>query len=152
LFRKTLLLALPVLVIAATALAVFVLERQRTPDWQMALDEYLASTGAVWQDARIGANVVAQMSWNFGEDNGNPQMSGNWPWGIATLPYPPNALRCMLITNGEGEQLLFVAQHTDKLWRIGWIVHVGPTVPLTVAERGALAEVGCNIAAELLQT
>ncbi len=160
--RKSLLIVLPVVVMVMTAFAVYWLARLRTPDWQGALDIYLAeageaSAGTVQRPVVIG-KVAATKPWLFHNGMGRAQMTGEWPWDAVQLPYPPDAVRCVLVAGpstaagstedaGSRGQLLFVAHHIDKLWRTGWVVHEG--LPGTNDTRAVLAEIGCELDALL---
>jgi hypothetical protein len=158
--RKSLLLALPLFVLLGTVAAVFTLEHQRTPDWQVVLEGYLHDERAERADFIVRKSVAARQPWNFDAAMGRAQMAaGAWPWGIERLPYPLDALHCVLIartsaangtsTGSAGEQILYVAHHSDKLWRVGWLVHEGPTVPLDAKEVNHLAAVDCDFGQQL---
>ena len=154
--RKMLILGLPVLLFLSSAVTVIALERQRTPDWQQALDRYLDQTQMVNVQVEILGIERASLPWNFSVQMGTPVVAASdWTWQIDRLPYPPDSLRCVLIdrrpTNAEGRigiepkrQLLYLAHHTDAVWRVGWIVHEGPSTLLAPGVVEDLAEVGCR--------
>lgn len=150
--KKIIALTSPVLVLVAVFIAVAALETERVSDWERALSNYLTqsrSSGFV----KLRATTPANKPWNFTETMGTP-VHGGWPWGIEELPYPPTAVQCVLVerihrldanTTTQTQQLIFVARHSDKLWRIGWLVHKGPTAPFSPQTAELLAAIDCEL-------
>lgn len=161
--RKILLIGLPLLVALGTATTVMFYDGQRTPGWQQTLEQYLAQSGASSVNAaddQIIASDAAQVPWNFDAEMGHAVVDAQaWQWSIEQLPYPPDALFCVLVddstptstssvtqpTNPPTQRLVYVAHHTDKLWRVGWVVHEGGRAPFAVADTDALGAVGCDL-------
>ena len=100
--RKILLLGLPLLVALATATTVMLYERQRTPNWQQTLEQYFANQLAPAASDTVIASVEAQLPWAFAAEMGRAVVdAGAWPWGIEQLPYPPDALYCVLMDDSS---------------------------------------------------
>ena len=156
--RKALLFGMPLLVALGTLATVMFYERQRTPDWQQTLAAYL-HLSQMADDVEVLASVKARTPWDFNAEMGRA-VSGElaWPWGIAQLPYPPDALYCVLVGKPESAvtqeaaqpggkftlRLLYVAHHSDKMWRVGWLVHEGGRAPWAATDEDVLASVGCE--------
>ncbi len=106
-------------------------------------------------DVQVQRTVNARQPWNFDERMGRAWLRpGEWPWQIDRLPFPPNALYCVLIERTPSasaksslkaaRQLLYVAHHSDQLWRLGWVVHEGQQAPFGAADFKRLVELGCD--------
>lgn len=177
--RKILTLALPLLILLGTVTTVVALEQQRTPEWQRALNGYLdqsrlddfhsddsrsGDSSAVKHSnvlaARVRRVARARLPWNFRAEMGRPVRSTQqWPWAVNQLPYPPDALYCVLVQETVSKfapatatpqmattrRVIYVAHHSDKLWRVGWMVHEGPIQPFSPALASHLASVGCDL-------
>ncbi|MEM7346631.1 MAG: hypothetical protein AAF485_20500 [Chloroflexota bacterium] len=89
--------------------------------------------------------MEASQPWNYLNTMGKPVPRG-WVWGIETVPFPPTAMQCVLLAEGEiNQQVIYVGYHTDNLWRVGWLVHEGPTSPFQPEHIVNLTEIGCDL-------
>ncbi len=152
--KRIITLAFPFLVVVSVVMTVAALEARRTPDWQTALSDYTAGNRLPGEAIRVLAVVEARKPWNFEATMGKAVRS-DWTWQIQQLPFPPTALRCALLERerisaagvpGERKrQVVFVAYHTDTLWRSGWLVHEGPREPFTPELLADLDTIGCDL-------
>jgi hypothetical protein len=145
-----------VFLVTVTTVAAF--ERQRIPDWQQALNLYLEQTRLSALKLGVQEPLKSTLPWNFRAEMGNPNLElRKWPWDFGRLPYPPDRLYCVIVgptpsaakqADKQGvqppRQLLYIAHHTDAMWRVGWVVHQGPTLPFDAAASSDLAAIGCN--------
>lgn len=147
-----LLVPFTVLALIITGLAWF--ERRRTPDWRQELDQYLQSAGD-GMAMKISAVTPASQPWSFNTDSATP-VRNDWTWSIDRLPYPPQRLHCVLLKLEKEElnsrrplttQLVFIAYHSDALWRAGWLVHESAVSFGTPAAESLLERVGCDFQA-----
>lgn len=140
--KKIIALAIPLLVLVGTAVLFITLESRRMPDWELELNEYLARPDAF----AVQQVVLARHPENFKPDMGAP-VQGDWPWGIEVLPYPPQALRCVLLAQPDAakQQTVYVGYYSDALWRSGWLVHEGPEAPFSPTLDGHLTAIGCDL-------
>jgi hypothetical protein len=153
--RKIVLLSLPLFIVMGTVTTVIALERQRTAEWARTLEQYFAQTHTAAIDVEVQVTVSALQPWNFREGMGSAFLDTNdWRWHIEQLPFPPDSLYCVLVKRiptatanpiiEPARQLLYVAHHSDHLWRVGWIVHEGPTEPFTMEVANDIAALGCD--------
>jgi hypothetical protein len=154
--RKIILISLPLFVLLVMLTAVVAFEEKRTPDWQQVLKRYIEETRPIAVEVSILESVQASRPWNFDESMGVAYRQPNsWPWDIDRLPFPADALYCVLMQREPLEaayqevksnhQIYYVAHHADALWRVGWVVHEGPMQPFAAAVRDDLAEIGCDL-------
>jgi hypothetical protein len=129
-------------VLAILAVVFALLEATRTPDWEIALRDYLARDAAREIVCRV---APASRPWHFTPQMGRAVIQ-DWTWEGIALPYPPERAICVLATGGGRARLLFVCYHSDNLWRSGWVVHKGPESPFTPADREILRQIGCDLA------
>jgi hypothetical protein len=144
-------LAAPFLVLVSVMVTFAWFETRKTPDWELALNEYVAWSRLSHETIKIQAVAKAGQPWNFRATMGRP-VQNDWPWGIARLPYPPTAVQCVLLereaVNAAGEpvqQVVYVGYHTDTLWRAGWLVQEGPQSPFTLELVNTLTTIGCDL-------
>lgn len=147
---KPLYFLLPFLILLGTATTVAALETQRTPDWQTALNRYLAENAA--QPAQVQTVAHADLPGQFTLELGSP-VSDEWQWSIERLPFPPQELYCVLLQTpaapgaaGESQaQVVYVGYLSDALYRTGWMVYAGPHHPFPAQLPLQLAAVGCDL-------
>jgi hypothetical protein len=143
-------------VLFGTMATFVVLESQRRPDWQIALDQYLAHSSVIAKHFTIQKVARAERPDQFRAEMGVPvRDNDDWPWDVDSLPYPPDDLYCVLIESygrspavvpGNGQrQVVFVGHHSDTLWRVGWLVHAGPVAPFPPTASLDLKTVGCDL-------
>jgi len=152
--KKIIALAVPLLVLVGVVMILATLERRRTPDWQTTLNDYISQSALDGESVRVQAVVEASKPWNFTASMGKAVRS-SWTWQIAQLPFPPKKLQCVLVERerspaaGASEeaqrQVLYVAYHSDGLWRMGWLVHEGPQEPFTAQLVTDLDAIGCDL-------
>ncbi|MFW5940886.1 MAG: hypothetical protein ACOC9C_01025 [Chloroflexota bacterium] len=156
--RKRLeLLLVPVTVLALIITGFAWFERRRTPDWRQELDQYLQSAGN-GMAMKISAVTPAWRPWSFNGDLGTP-VRDDWTWSIERLPYPPQSVYCVLLEPRKEErnnrhhltaQLVFMAYHSDALWRAGWLVYESAAPYGTPAAENLLERVDCDFQAASL--
>lgn len=152
--KRLIALAVPFLVLVSVLVTLAWFEARRAPDWEIVLNDYLAPRGLASETVKIQAVVEAGRPWNFTAAMGQP-VGNDWPWDIDRLPFPPTAMRCVLLQKGsssaltdEGEperQVIYVGYHDDTLWRAGWLVHEGPQAPFTPELFADLDTIGCDL-------
>ena len=152
--KKILALGIPVLVLLGVVIALAKLEGRRTPDWETALGDYVSRSAQRGESIEIQKVVEASRPWRFAPEMGRAGRS-NWTWQVVQLPFPPKALRCVVVRRkgtsvlGVPEepirQVIYVAYHTDELWRAGWLVHEGPQEPFTGELLADLEAIGCDL-------
>ena len=147
--RTLLLLAIPLGVLLGTIAGVIALEQGQPPGWERALQLYLDTAAPVQGRAQVMAAEQARQPWEFRPELGSPVHQDEvWTWQIDQLPYPPDDLYCVLLGYPAGaatsRQVVYVAHHTDNLWRVGWLVHLGPVTPFPATLAADLAQVGCS--------
>ena len=156
--KKIIALTIPFLVLFSVLVVATQSEARRVPGWKTELSDYIVRRRLPHETFKIGHVVEATQPWNFNAGMGKPASRG-WPWRIDTLPFPPTELRCALVEkirrpalDGEEaptQQVIYVGYHTDTLWRVGWLVHEGPTSPFTAAHLVDLDTIGCNLDLEM---
>jgi len=150
-------LVVPVVVLILAMAAVAVAEARRGPDWQLELEEYIAQSTLPSEVVTIQSVVGASEPQNFSAEMGRA-VRDDWRWGSVAPSFPPKAVRCVLLersrrstVGGEEEaihQVVFVAYHTDALYRVGWLAYAGPEAPLTQELAAHLATIGCDLGLE----
>jgi hypothetical protein len=146
--RKVGLLAIPLLVLMATAIVVLSFESKRPAEWRVELNDYIRYDQSRFPGGtRVQATTAAKQPWNF-----DPEMSnfvfGNsvfrtdnsydgTPGGYIDLPFPPEQVWCVLLVRNDSfsqvskNQIIFVAHHNDNVWWQDWVVHQGTAAPQT---------------------
>jgi hypothetical protein len=124
------------------------------PDWETALNRYLASVRLPDETIGVEAVVEASKPQNFTANMGKAAPV-DWTWQIEEVPFPPTALRCVLLervpSSAPGvagkpkRQVVFVGYHNDMLWRAGWLVHEGPQEPFGPELVADLDSIGCHL-------
>jgi hypothetical protein len=152
--KKILALGIPVLVLLGVVIALAKLEGRRRPDWETTLGDYISRSAQRGEVIEVHKVVDASRPWHFAPEMGRAVRS-NWTWQIVQLPFPPKALRCVLVerkrTSALGvpeapkRQVIYVAYHTDELWRAGWLVHEGPQEPFAAELVADLQAIGCDL-------
>jgi hypothetical protein len=154
--RKIIVLGVPLLLIFGMMTTMVVFEGRRTPPWQRSLNQYFTHTDTSSFDLQVYESAKARQPWNFEEDMATPFFNGiDWPWQQERLPFPPDILYCTLIdripttsataTIEAERQLVYVAHHSDALWRVGWMVHEGPVIRSDVNVPQDFTIVGCDL-------
>jgi len=147
--RVYLLATITIALLIPTGLVVAV-EAQRTPDWLYALHTQTPYAVPQAVRARQPGEFTMQMDYPaVGPGRFQYMVTdayGEQHIGILALPYPPRAVRCVLVTYKGGVKALFVNFYSDTLWNQGWVVHEGPDAPFDAAFRDDLARLGCDLA------
>jgi tetratricopeptide (TPR) repeat protein len=153
-WKKVVALVIPIVVLIVAIVVVAVLEVQRGPDWQLELDEYISQSALPSETVTVQSVVEASKPWNFSEEMGTAARD-DWKWGSVAPLFPPEAVQCVLLERSRestigveeesGRQVVFVAYHTDALYRAGWLAYVGPKEPFTQELAAHLATIGCDL-------
>jgi len=151
--RRFIALILPFLMLAGVLITLSMFESRRGSDWEIKLRDYLAQHQAPGEIIRVEKVIEASRPENFNPSMGQAVRS-SWEWGIEELP-PPTAMRCVLlvwkspaaaqIQAEPKRQVIFIGYHSDKLWRMGWLVHEGLSAPFTPKVLANLDTLGCNL-------
>jgi hypothetical protein len=130
-----------------------VLEAKRPQDWQLALDDYLASSVVSSGAATVQSVIPAQEPWNFSPDMASPVLTG-WPWGNINIP-SPKEMKCVLLERAASstatserphtQEVVLIGYHTDQLWHKGWIVYELEGDLSTPESLENLAALGCDL-------
>jgi hypothetical protein len=160
--KKIIALAFPFLVLVGAVITVLALEARRVPDWESELNSYIARSRLPGETITVLAQVEVSRPWNFSPAMGRAIANeSGWPWGNGELPppYPPTAVRCVLLEHerklatGEAaeplRQVIFVSYHSDGLWRAGWLTHEGPQDAFTPELMANLDAIGCDLGIKL---
>ena len=152
--KRLLALGIPILVLLGAVIVFAKLEGRRTPDWETTLDDYISRSAQRGESIEVQKAVEASRPGRFTPEMGRAVRS-NWTWQVVQLPFPPKALRCVLVerkkTTALGvpealkRQVIYVAYHTDELWRVGWLVHEGPQEPFAAELVADLEKIGCDL-------
>jgi len=142
------LLALIALIVAFARL-----EARRGPNWRLELEEYVVHSASPSETVAIQSVVEAKAPQNFRQEMGTAARD-DWRWGAIQPSFPPEAVRCVLlersrpsVTGGERQsarQVVFLAYHTDALYRVGWLAYAGPEEPFPPDLATNLAAIGCD--------
>jgi hypothetical protein len=156
-WRRAMLFAVPLAAVDVLILAFVWLESQREPDWRHELDDYIARTALPSETVTVQSVVRASQPQNFRAEMGRAARY-DWRWSATSPSFPAQAVQCVLLerqwtASAEGEdrpapQILFVAHHSDALYRVGWLVYAGPEEPLTDETAGYLTAIGCDLGPE----
>jgi len=149
-WRRVVALAVP-LAVLIFGLGFFVgLEVRRAPNWRLELDEYVAQHRSPSETVTVQTVVKAEKPWHFSPAMGAPADAD----GI-TPSYPPKEVRCVLLLRGRPSesgaddelvrQVVFLAYHSDVLYRVGWLAHEGPEEPFPAEVLADLALIGCDL-------
>ena len=147
-------LAVPFAVLIVGIVIFVVVEVQRGPDWRLELDEYVAQSALPSETVKVRSVARASGPQRFCGEMGRP-LRDDWRWNAVAPSFPPEAVRCVLLerirpsTGGSEEdsaqQVVFVAYHTDALYRAGWLAYAGPEEPFTQELVAHLATIGCGL-------
>jgi hypothetical protein len=149
-WRKSIALAVPLVVVAFTLGVVVGLELARGPDWQLELEEYVTEHTYPSDTLQVLEVARAREPGNFSAPMGIPQ-AGDW----INPSNPAQDVRCVLLGRsgasvgdaGEGvRQVVYLVHHSDALYRVGWLAYAGPVEPFDEALRSDLASIGCQLA------
>lgn len=153
-WKKVVALAVSIVALIVAIVIVAVLEARRGPNWRLELDEYIAQSASPSETITIQSVVEASKPWNFSREMGRA-VRDDWRWESVAPSFPPKAVQCVLLeqsrklTVGAEEeprqQVVFVAHHTDALYRVGWLAYVGPKAPFTQELAAHLAAIGCDL-------
>lgn len=156
-WRRAVLFAVPLTALATLILVFVWLEAQRDPDWRHELDEYITRTALPSETVIVQSVVRASQPKSFSGEMGRAARH-DWRWSAIDPPFPAQAVQCVLLERqwtapAEGEdrparQILFVAHHSDALYRVGWLVYAGPEEPFTEEAAGYLTTIGCDLGLE----
>lgn len=117
-------------------------EAQRTPEWQIELNQYLREN-----DTSALQIVHARQPENQAPSLLRKTVDAGTFKGLA-LPLPPRDVYCALVPRQETRIVVFVSYFSDNLWRDDWVIHEGPRYPLNNETLKALAALGCDFASE----
>ena len=156
--KRIIALAFPFVVLVGAVTTVLALEARRVPDWQTELNGYIARSRLPGETITVLAEVEASRPRNFSPAMGRALANeSGWPWGNGQLPppYPPTAVRCVLLERERRptleepaesiRQVIYVSYHSDGLWRIGWLTHEGPQGVFTPELIANLDAIGCDL-------
>lgn len=150
---KGLALCLPTMVVLITLTTILRLEAQRKPDWQIVLDQYLAQRELAADSYVIEKVTRARHPRQF-EPGMAVAIRNNELWQVEALPFPPQAVRCVLLqprstarddSLAMKREIVFIVYHDDTLWRSAWLIHWGPSEPLSEQNADDLETVGCDL-------
>lgn len=149
--KKIIALIIPIFVLFGMLIGVSQLEKQRVTDWQVEITNYIAWRKSQNETVQIQTIIVASRPWNFEASMGEPILN-DWPWGVQQLPYPPTALKCVILDEinisaseevaETTQQVIYIGYFDDSMWRAGWLVH---EAPLTSELFYNLATIGCEL-------
>ena len=155
--KRGLALAVSSVVLILVIVVVVVLEARRGPNWRLELDKYIAQSASPSETLIVESVVEAREPRNFTQEMGQA-MSDDWRWGSVAPSFPPKAVQCVLLerirqsTVGDEKdsvhQVVFVAYHTDYLYRVGWLTYAGPEEPFTRELVARLTKIGCDLGLE----
>jgi hypothetical protein len=134
--KKHLLVYIPTLLVIVVMVALLLLSNRQTPAWKTKLDQYLTYLGTTGQPsyqlisavpASQPANFTPAMSAESFSDSVIFQTDLNiidqTSAGTQPIPYPPDAVWCVLLTDGGQKQMIYIALH-NSLYNADWIVHI----------------------------
>ena len=158
LIRKLHTMLIPLLIVAGVVAGYWVLESSRPPDWDQALRNYVRRQLPPNAIIEIQRSVSAGKPQNFSTRMGI-RTATEWTWEITSVPMPPEAVQCVLLDRtipgaplSESErQIVYLAYHSDNLWRSGWVAYAGPYAPFEPELIATLAEIGCDFGESLDQ-
>lgn len=83
--------------------------------------------------------------WNryFDHNSSIPQADDRLP-----LPFPPQDVWCILLSDGTRDQLAFLALHNQEPHNTDWIIHQNPLGPLDESSLALLSDLGCSLGLE----
>jgi len=146
--------AIPLAVLVAVLIVFAALETRRGPDWQHELDNYLAESASPSETVTIQSVTDARAPHDFRPDMG-AAVRDDWRWSGITPPFPAQAVKCVLLERSTGtagsdeerstHQVVFVAYHTDALYRVGWLAYAGPQEPFPEELMEHMATIGCDL-------
>lgn len=155
--RKAVSMAIPALVLVVLGVVLNAWESRRPPDWQVELEQYLASRPLPSGAIEVRAVAEASRPWAFRREMGRP-VDSEWPWRAISPPFPPSQVTCVLLgrdryaaDDDRREQVyevVFLTYHTDHLWNHGWVVHEGRDEPFSPAFKGLMSAIGCDLELE----
>lgn len=68
--------------------------------------------------------------------------------GRPSLPFPPQDVWCILLSDGTRDQLLLLALHNQEPYKTDWIVHQGPSGSFDQTFLSILSDMGCDLSLE----
>lgn len=157
--RKPFVLLIPFLIVAGVAAGYWALESSRPPDWEQALHNYVRRQLPPNAIIEIRRSVSAGKPGNFSTRMGI-RTATEWTWEITSVPMPPEAVQCVLLdrtipgraSSKSERQILYLAYHSDNLWRSGWVAYAGPYAPFEPQLIATLDEIGCDFGGLLDQS
>lgn len=147
--------ALPIIAVAAIAVTVTALEARRGPDWQLALNEYIAQRAPSVGELTVQNVVTADHPASFVPQMGR-LMPGGMQWEGVSPVFPPRAVQCVVLASSDGgrevatapgvsHEVVYVAYHSDGLHHLGWRVYEAQEAPFTVQLQADLQTLGCAL-------
>jgi tetratricopeptide (TPR) repeat protein len=147
-------IALPILVGLVVIVTVVALQARRGPDWRLALNEYIAQRTQLHGVLTVQRVVAARHPANFVLAMGMP-VPGGPLWESVRPVFPPRAVQCVLLeiscatcgtASGEAwRQVVYLAYHSDSLYRVGWRVYEAGREPFTPELQADLQVIGCDL-------
>jgi tetratricopeptide (TPR) repeat protein len=147
-------IALPILVGLVVIVTVVALQARRGPDWRLTLNEYIAQRTQLHGVLTVQRVVAARHPANFVLAMGMP-VPGGPLWESVRPVFPPRAVQCVLLeiscatcgtASGEAwRQVVYLAYHSDSLYRVGWRVYEAGREPFTPELQADLQAIGCDL-------
>lgn len=149
--RKALALSAIALVLIIVLVVLAVIEISRPPEWQEALDEYIAHCHDSLDDTVAVVSLErARQPDRFSVEQSRAVFGDDVYYSYGSLPFPPQKVWCALVERKSPplrmarRQVLFVALHQD-LHNADWVVHEGEIEPFSQPFLESLDLVGCDL-------
>jgi hypothetical protein len=153
--KKRLLIYIPTLLVIVVMVTLLLLTNRQPPQWKTKLDQYLnylQTTG--YPSYQLISAVPASQPPNF-----TPAMSAEsfsdsvifqtdlniidqTSAGTQPIPYPSDAVWCVLLKNGGQQRLIYIALH-NSLYNADWIVHTSADPWGSSELQNSLDRLGC---------
>jgi hypothetical protein len=154
--NKRLLIYIPALVVLVLLAALILINQLQPPEWKVRLNQYLAFERSAGEPALNLVNAVqAKVPAQFTPTMSAESFSGSaifatshgtdvqYSADLLPLPYPPQAVWCVLLKGDSQQQVVFVARH-NSLYNADWIVHI-PSQPFASPDlQASLSLIGCS--------
>lgn len=140
-----------VAIVLLFSVMVQIVEARRMPDWQNTLatawplDQVVETARTQHPEAFILADDYRILTGDRFAYSAYKDEGGFVSLTIA-LPKAPTDVYCVVARQGAAMHLLFVNYYTDNLYRSGWLVIDGGTLPLGLSMQTQLDTLGCQLA------
>ena len=152
-WRRLLGVAVPLGVVLFALGFIVGLEVRRGPNWRLELDAYVEARATTSETVMVDQVTRARRPWNFRPEMGRPA-----DVGALTRPFPPQAVRCVLLVRSRpaldgphqdlSEEVLYLVRHSDALYHVEWVAYEGPEEPFGPQLKADLASIGCDLVLE----